>query len=167
MQIEKIKIIIISAIIPFFRIVIGLLFIYSSISKYSDLSQFGDVVLKYNIIEEFFVPYLAILLPGVELIIGLMLVAGFRIKSAGFVSAALMVIFIVAISINFYRGENFDCGCFETSWMGIESTIGWPILVRNIIWFALSVIFIFSEDRFSIEAYLKKKYPDLLKKLIV
>lgn len=143
---------IINILIAVVRVIIGCLFVYSSMSKFIDLTLFSEIVQKYNVLPVEMVAYFSIFLPGLELVIGVLLIIGYKIKSASLLSALLMIIFVIAIFLNLLRGEDFDCGCFETSWLGIDTTIGWPIIIRNIVWFLLSVLlFLNQKNLFSVD----------------
>ena len=79
---------------------------------------------------------MALILPFVELAIaiGLLFSQTTAISSgAGFL---LLGVFIVAISVNLARGQTHDCHCFGQLY---SRPLGWPTLVRNII-FALGAL---------------------------
>lgn len=142
------------------RIVMGVMMIYSGFIKALDPIVFESIIMKYNIIPNFFAPYPAIVLPYLEIIIGIFLVIGMRVKASAFLSMGLMVMFAVFIAINIARGESFDCGCFRFDWLGlgISETISYTLLVRNFILFILFLI-IFKTERhlFSIENIIEKE----------
>ena len=114
------------------RIIMGLLFIYSGFFKTIDLDNFGKVIVLYDVLPDILVPYAAIIFPFLELIIGILLLIGYKIKASSVVSIILMIIFITIISINVYRGKSFDCGCFELNQFGIKEEIGIPLILRDI-----------------------------------
>ena len=51
-------------------------------------------------------------LPWSEIAIGLLLILGAFVRIAGLLSAAIMLLFILAISQAGLRGLSIDCGCF-------------------------------------------------------
>jgi putative oxidoreductase len=51
----------------------------------------------------------------VEMIAGLCLILGVWVKPARWITGAMLVLFMIAISINLARGNAIDCGCFDTS----------------------------------------------------
>ncbi|MFC4532890.1 DoxX family protein [Sphaerisporangium dianthi] len=51
-------------------------------------------------------------LPIVEIVVGVLLVAGLLTRAAGAVSALLMLAFVVGIASAWARGLRIDCGCF-------------------------------------------------------
>ncbi len=113
------------------RIVIGLLFVYSSIFKIIDPSSFVDSIAQYRILSDNLLPYAAIAIPYIELFAGICLLLGFNIRPAATAGIVLMLVFIIAIIINMAQGRTFDCGCFELSNLGISETIGWGLLLRD------------------------------------
>ena len=58
---------------------------------------------------------LAIFLPGVELLCSVLLFLGIWRRAAATTIAALLLVFIAALSINLARGRPVDCGCFGVS----------------------------------------------------
>lgn len=127
-------------LVALLRIAMGMLFIFSGIFKVIDLDAFGKVIIRYNILPEIIIPYVAIVLPFLELIVGLFLILGFRIKSASLISAALIALFTVVIAINVARGVSFDCGCFELSRFGINEDISFTLILRDIAFLILLLI---------------------------
>ncbi len=119
------------------RILIGSLFIYSSIFKIIDPAAFAGSVAQYGILTENLVPYAAIAIPYMEIFIGICLVLGFSIRPASTAGIMLMIIFMAGIIYNMAYGKTFDCGCFELSYLGISETIGWGLLIRDAVLTAL------------------------------
>jgi len=56
--------------------------------------------------------FFGFVLPWSEIAIGLLLILGAFVRVAGLLSAAIMLLFILAISQAGLRGLNIDCGCF-------------------------------------------------------
>ena len=88
------------------------------------------------------VPAVSLVLPIVELAIaaGLLFTSTSRISAL----AALLVLllFVVAISVNLARGRTHDCHCFGQLY---SRPLGWPTLARNIT-FALGAVFVLSQS---------------------
>ncbi|MFF5204504.1 DoxX family protein [Streptosporangium sp. NPDC000396] len=51
-------------------------------------------------------------LPILEIVVGVLLVAGLLTRVAGIVSALLMLAFVIGIALAWARGLRIDCGCF-------------------------------------------------------
>ncbi len=106
---------------------VGLVFVMASLHKISSPVQFADIVDNYRILPPLFVNFVAVVLPWVELLCGILLLAGFIRGGCALVLAGLTLVFIVAISFNIARGLDFDCGCFGSGY-----TPPWRLLVRDI-----------------------------------
>jgi putative oxidoreductase len=124
------------------RIAMGMLFIYSGFFKALDPENFGRVIILYDISPEILMPYAAIIFPYIELVIGLLLFFGFRIKASSFLAIILMIFWIIIIGISIFRGKSFDCGCFELQQFGISEEIGWALVLRDIV-FLIVLLLIF------------------------
>ena len=61
-------------------------------------------------------------MPWIELLAGLALLAGLWTRGARTLIAAMLVAFIIAISINLLRNNAIDCGCFDVSAAGKSHT---------------------------------------------
>lgn len=139
------------------RILSGLLFIYSGFFKVLDIENFGRIILMYDVMPEVFAPYAAIIVPFLELVLGILLLAGYKIRAASFVTIILMILFMIFIAINVVRGNTFDCGCFELSHFGIKEEIGIPLLIRDAVVLAVvAVLFYAKKHVLSIESLLEK-----------
>jgi len=111
----KLRINKLNKIYPFFivvvRILLGIIFLIASIDKISDPASFARDISNYH-----FVPFgleniIAIVLPWLELFIGLGLILGIMVDGASVISGILLFIFIILIFQATIRGFNIDCGC--------------------------------------------------------
>jgi putative oxidoreductase len=147
-----------NSIIAVLRIFMGLLLIYSGFFKALDLENFSRVISLYNISPDVLVPYATVILPFLELMIGVLLLFGYKIKSASLISIGLMIFWATIISINVYKGKNFECGCFETSRFGLSEAIGMPLVIRDVI-FMVILFFIFQARHyvFSVDKIIEER----------
>lgn len=130
------------------RIIVGFIFIYSAAEKVADPAGFSQSIANYKILPDFLINFFAISLPWIELIAGLFLLFGIAVKENAFIINALLIIFILAISISLIRGLNIDCGCFGTS---DGSKIGAAKLIENFLTlFAGIILMIFDSELFSV-----------------
>ncbi len=123
------------------RILLGALFIFSAITKISDLDFFIKSLENYKLLPVETLNLVALIIPWMELIIGLFLILGFFVKESALLGSIMMGIFIMAIIISLARGLNIDCGCFGTvdgSKVGISKLIEDFIILLGFIWITLN-----------------------------
>lgn len=111
------------------RLIFGAIFIYASIDKILHPEPFAKAVYNYQILPHLLINPTAIVLPWLELILGVFLISGlFREGSVGLVTL-LLLIFLGAMAFNLARGLNVDCGCFSSSRSGPTGVhMGWYVL---------------------------------------
>lgn len=97
------------------RIILGLIFFYSGLVKIADAQLFVTAVENYRLLPDFLTPFFAVVLPWVELVAGFALISGFKALPAVTLINLLIIVFIVALSISYFRGLNIDCGCFNVN----------------------------------------------------
>jgi uncharacterized membrane protein YphA (DoxX/SURF4 family) len=93
------------------RIAIGALFIYAASSKLDPI-KFAQDVNNYRLLPPVLVNLAAVALPIVELLAGIMLVVGLRIRASALVVVGLLCGFIFAMSYVWAKGIDVECGCF-------------------------------------------------------
>lgn len=120
------------------RILLGAMLLGSGALKLPDPGQFAQVVALYDIIPLGLAPYAAVLVIALEMLLGLLLVVGYRIRAAACVSLLMMIAFAAFITVNLARGRSFDCGCFELSSLGIDfiETVSAWVVVRDLVFAA-------------------------------
>ncbi len=97
------------------RLFIGGLFIYASLDKIINPTDFGEIIYYYQILPTRFINLLALTLPWLELTAGLLLLFGRLILPSSIILTALLIIFSATIGFNLARGLDFQCGCFAVS----------------------------------------------------
>jgi uncharacterized membrane protein YphA (DoxX/SURF4 family) len=122
------------------RMILGGLFMYASFDKIAHPEAFADIIDNYHILPIQLVNPLAIFLPWLEFITGLLLVIGKWVKGSLLIYSTLLVIFIIALSQALIRGLDISCGCFS-----VQSSSTSDIWVRII----LDIIMLF----FSVNLY--------------
>ncbi len=111
------------------RVVLGGLFVFAGVVKLGDPTQFAIEVGNYRLWPQL-APYVAVLLPAIEIGAGLGLVLlPLRWRQASTLAVAgLMLVFTVAVSLALGRGINVDCGCFG----GQSGPIGALTVARDV-----------------------------------
>jgi uncharacterized membrane protein YphA (DoxX/SURF4 family) len=101
---------------------LGALFINASYSKILAPSDFAGIVYRYQLVgpsaELGFLPanLLAVVLPWVELVCGLLLIVGVWRREAAALTAVMLVVFVVAVGWALSQGIDIkNCGCFSVS----------------------------------------------------
>ncbi len=111
------------------RILLGLIFIIASIDKIIDPAGFARDISNYHFVPFGFENIIAIILPWLELFIGLGLILGIMVDGASVISGILLVLFIILIFQATIRGFNIDCGC------GLKEgeLVGWRKIFEDLI----------------------------------
>ena len=145
------------------RIALGLLFVFSGVLKMTDLISFHDTIEQFNILPIQFINAVTILIPSLELVCGLFLTLGLFKKGVISILVPLMTIFIIAISINLYRGAEFDCGCFGP--LSIFSTISFSNVLFDILLLILFAV-IYMKDNGHVNVKPQFKIPMIYSVLV-
>ena len=139
-----------------FRLILGITFIYASLDKISNPDQFARIIYNYHILPRFLINVYAVTLPWVEFFAGLFLIFGVFTESASLLICFLLSVFIVAISINLFRGVNLNCGCFSTDPSGTKE--GAKLLIKDFFFLFLGImIFFFNKSFATLTALFQKK----------
>lgn len=104
------------------RLILGSVFVYASIDKIYHPTAFAQIVYNYQVIPDALINITAIVLPWLELLLGILLIAGIWLPSAILLSNLLLLTFFGTLVFNEVRGISVHCGCFTTSTQGNPST---------------------------------------------
>jgi putative oxidoreductase len=135
-----------------FRIYIGVIFIYASMYKIIYTAEFAETIASYQIVPYWAVNSMAIVFPWIELVSGIMLIAGIRTKLAAVTIAGLLLLFASAILINLIKGSAISCGCFHYS---LNEVMSWWTLLRDLIWLGMTFQVFFFDRAFHFERRLR------------
>ena len=69
-------------------------------------------VRAYEVLPIVIANFLGLVLPWLEIGVGVLLILGIAVRLSAIIGGALMVLFIIAISQAGIRGLSIDCGCF-------------------------------------------------------
>lgn len=132
------------------RILLGFVFIAAAIDKIALPDAFAKSIDHYQIIPLVLINIFALTLPWLELIVGLFLIFGIRLRASAAITTALLIVFIVAIFSAMVRGLNIECGCFSQNGGGMK--VGWAKILEDFLWLALAIyIFFFPNSRFTFD----------------
>ena len=118
------------------RVGLGLVFIVASLDKVAHPEAFARSIANYHLVPQAAINLLAVCLPWIELVCGVLLVLGLQVRANLLVIWALLALFIGAISLALQRGYDISCGCFSTD-PGAHAMTRWT-LYWDIIWIAMA-----------------------------
>jgi uncharacterized membrane protein YphA (DoxX/SURF4 family) len=97
------------------QLALGAIFVIAAIPKIADPPSFAHMIYNYRLVPASLINLSALVMPWVELLAGLALILGVWKAAARNVIGILLAIFIIAISINLFRDNAIDCGCFNVA----------------------------------------------------
>ncbi len=109
------------------RIVLGLVFLYAA---YTKLKQpwlvFAMSIDSYQMLPEWAVLSVARTLPWFELLLGLALLIGYKLRFVALAATLILTVFFVLMLRAFGKGLGIDCGCF-----GVGEALSAKTLARD------------------------------------
>ncbi len=97
------------------RIGLGGIFVLASWDKIRHPAAFAEMIQNYMLLPEGMIHPVAILLPWVEAVCGVLLIAGRLTLGSVVIVNGLMIVFTAALAINMIRGVDMACGCFSVA----------------------------------------------------
>lgn len=94
------------------RIVLGGVLIAAGWLKIFAPAKSQMAVRAYELLPVSIANFMGLVLPWLELGLGILLVLGIAVRLSAILGGALMLVFIAAISQAWARGLSIDCGCF-------------------------------------------------------
>ena len=94
------------------RLILGGVLLAAGLLKYKHLDKSQMAVRAYELLPISLANFLGIVLPFLEIGIGILLILGAAIRISAMCGSILMAIFIIGISQAWARGLSIDCGCF-------------------------------------------------------
>jgi uncharacterized membrane protein YphA (DoxX/SURF4 family) len=106
-------------------VLLGGVFVYASLDKIAHPAEFARIVYHYQLIgpsaalPPVLPNLLAVVLPWIELVVGLCLIAGVWTREAAVAAGLMLVAFIGAVGSALARGIDIEnCGCFTVTEAG-------------------------------------------------
>ena len=96
------------------RLLVGGMFVFAGALKIADPAGFAVAVGNYRLVPHELTNLVAVLVPWVEVVAGVLVLAGIWLRAAALVITSLTVMFAVVIVSALARGLNIECGCFGT-----------------------------------------------------
>lgn len=119
------------------RFVLGAVFIFAGALKIYDPVTFATDIANYRLLPHAWVNLLAITLPWIEVLAGLLLVVGIWVRPSALLVTAMLVVFLVAVSQALVRGLDIRCGCFGTvggRQVGLQTLLTDLVLLAMAVW---------------------------------
>lgn len=121
------------------RLYLGGVFVLACLHKIAHPEVFALDVATYDILPLWSINAMAITLPWLELVAGVMMIVGFRARAAALAISGMMTMFVVAVLIALSRGIDMSCGCFASQAAAEHDVISWLTVARDIAWLALGL----------------------------
>jgi putative oxidoreductase len=111
-------------------------FVIAAIPKIVDPPAFAHMIYNYRLLPGPAINALALVMPWLEMVVGVALILGVWKREAAIVAGILLLVFLVAIGVNLARGHAVDCGCFDVRSAGktrdeLLAEMRW-VLVRDV-----------------------------------
>ena len=135
------------------RLLLGAFFVYASLDKIASPAGFARIVYQWQVAGPVPSNLVAVTLPWVELVAGLLLIVGVWRREAALVVALMLVVFLGAAASVLARGIDVqNCGCVSVAKEAVESGwppawakgVGWFLVTRNVLMLgvALAIAFV-------------------------
>ena len=112
------------------RLVLASVFALAALPKIKDPVAFASSVEGYRVLGPALSNWVALLLPWLELIIGIGILMPWIRRSSGIIIAALLVVFVSLHASAWMRGLEIDCGCFGSE-ASDKTTNYLRLIIRN------------------------------------
>ncbi len=122
------------------RLILGVTFIWASIDKIANPGGFAVSIYNYRMLPHETINLMAIVMPWLELVTGLLIIAGILMRGSAFWIGLMLLVFIIALSSALHRGLDISCGCFSVEGgHGVDT----GLLIRDILMFFGALIVMF------------------------
>jgi putative oxidoreductase len=103
------------------RWLLGVLLLWAALSKLANVSEFYVALAAYKLPgPPIIFKLISIVLPWLELLCGLMLLARVQLRAALVWTTILFAVFALVTGIAWARGLNISCGCLHLDFLGLE-----------------------------------------------
>lgn len=109
------------------RLIFGAILIYAGAVKAGSSQEFAFAIENYRVLNLNLSAWVAVWLPSLELLTGILLISGFWPKSISIVNVIIMFIFFCMILQAYIRNLDIVCGCFSAS----SGTVNFTKLLEN------------------------------------
>jgi uncharacterized membrane protein YphA (DoxX/SURF4 family) len=152
------------------RLAIGLIFLLAGVSKLAAPGTFSATLLAYNLLPVDLLHPVSLILPWIEVVVGLYLLAGMFTRATAWTAIVMLVVFMLAIGQAVLRGLSLeDCGCFGSITSAVPalqyvlggSSLGPADIVRDAVFAALALLVALGPATpYSVDALLARRRQD-------
>jgi putative oxidoreductase len=115
-----------------------MLFLITGLLKIPDLKGFYFVLLSYGLFPKWFARINAYSLPAIEILTGVWLLTGIKVKPAAALALTLLATSTLIILTTLIKKRKIEnCGCYGTTF---KTPVTWLKLLENCIWITLALI---------------------------
>jgi putative oxidoreductase len=134
------------------RLLLGAFFVYASLDKIASPAGFARIVYQWQVAGPVPSNLVAVTLPWVELVAGLLLITGVWRREAALVVALMLVVFLGAATSVLARGIDVqNCGCVSVAKEAADAAwppawtkgVGWFLVTRNLLMLAVALAIAF------------------------
>lgn len=123
------------------RLGMGAVFLSAAIPKIAAPDLFALSIHNYQMLPPWGVNIMAVVLPWLELVVGVCLVVGLWRRACALIMTVLMVVFMIALASAAARGLSISCGCFEVGEHAEKPALVWAVL-RDALFLAASLVLV-------------------------
>jgi uncharacterized membrane protein YphA (DoxX/SURF4 family) len=125
------------------RLGMAAVFLTAAVPKIQAPDLFAASVLNYKILPPWGINTMAIVLPWLELILGVLLALGIWVRACTVWMGILIVTFMIAFVSATSRGLDISCGCFEVGEHAKPTSVWWVVLRDSAFLAAAAALFRF------------------------
>jgi len=129
------------------RVILGVILIYASIDKIVHPAEFAKAIGNYNVLPFGLENLLGIVLPILELLVGICLVLGIMLDGSAIITAGMMTVFIIALSQAMIRGIDINCGCFKVTVENGGHQVGIRRIIEDFLFLGMSLVVLSRGER--------------------
>jgi hypothetical protein len=117
------------------RVCVGLILLLAAMQKAAHWRLLPGVIANYRLLPRAMVLPVAVVLPLVEMIVGVLVLSAQLSPFAELTAIGLLILFAAAMAVNLRRGRaHIDCGCGRPF---LKQTLRWSLVARNAVLAAL------------------------------
>jgi uncharacterized membrane protein YphA (DoxX/SURF4 family) len=138
------------------RLYLGAVFLAACWYKIADPGAFALSIATYDILPSWLVHPMALMLPWIELLVALTLIAGFWTRASALAVGGMMVMFIAALGIALSKDLQMSCGCFASAEAGND--INSATLMRDLLWLlGAGFVLVADDGRWGLDGWMRRR----------